>query len=91
MAESLRAKSRRDWSSDDNTNENIQLGCMLRIADATEKMAQRHTELMRDRDQYERWHREETARRKIAERQLSATKGQITKLRNKLAQIKVQA
>mgnify|MGYP003583070035 FL=1 len=75
MAESLRDKSRRNWANDDSSNEQIQLGCMLRIADATEKMALRHTELMRDRDQYERWFRDEAARRKSVERQLSAAKG----------------
>ncbi len=85
MAESLRAKSRREWVNDDSSIEQIQLGCMLRIADAIEKMAQRHTELIRDRDMYNRWYDEEVERRKIAERSLSAAKGQITKLRKKLA------
>lgn len=88
MSESLKDKSRRNWSNDNNSNENIQLGCMLRIADATEKMAQRHTDLIRERDTYNRWYDEEAQRRKTIERQLSAAKGQITKLKKQLAAAK---
>lgn len=88
MSESLKDKSRRNWSNDNNSNENIQLGCMLRIADATEKMAQRHTELIDQRDMYKRWYDEEAQRRKTIEYQLSAAKGQITKLKKQLAATK---
>lgn len=48
---SYREQSRIDWGLAEPgapmTVERIQLGAVLRIADATEKMAQRHTELLR--------------------------------------------
>jgi len=36
------------------TWQEVRDGALLRIADAVEKMAQRHTELIRERDYYER-------------------------------------
>ena len=88
MSESLRAKSRRDWANDSSTNEQIQLGCILRIADATEKMAQRHTELVRERDQFKAsvdYWRTEAER---VGRSNNALRGQITKLKKRLAESK---
>lgn len=85
MSESLRDKSRRIWANDSNTNEQIQLGCILRIADATEKMAQRHTELIRERDQFKSsmdYWRNEAER---MGRSNNALRGQITKLKKRLA------
>lgn len=44
-----------DWGTTTDAPLNIEqinLGAMLRIADATEKMAQRHTELIDQRDYY---------------------------------------
>lgn len=53
---SYRADSRINWGSDreGRSLEQINCGALLRIADATEKMAQRHTDLIRARDYYER-------------------------------------
>lgn len=36
------------------TTEQINIGCLLRIADATEKMAQRYDELINSRDYFKR-------------------------------------
>lgn len=50
-----REASRIFWGNEESeglTLEQINTGAVLRIADATEKMAQRHTELIRDRDYY---------------------------------------
>lgn len=85
MTESLRDKSRLNWLNESNSNENIQLGCMLRIADATEAMAKRHTELIDERDRYKRWYEQSNRERLLFERRVAALKGQITKLRNRLA------
>lgn len=86
MSDTMRAISRKDFTSaQGNTLEAMNAGSLQRIADATEKMALRHTELIRDRDMYERWYSDEVTRRKSLERQLSAAKGQITKLKRKLA------
>lgn len=85
MTEPLRDKSRRNWTSDDNATDYIKLGCLLRIADATEAMARRHTELIDERDKAKR--QAECWRRDAEHLGLSnrALKGQITKLKNKLA------
>lgn len=88
MAESLREKSRHNWTNDDNRNENIQLGCMLRIADATEKMAQDRTKLIAERDNAERhtkYWRQVAERIELSNRSL---KGQITKLKKQIAKAK---
>lgn len=82
MSETLRDLSKKTWFPSDNTLASINAGSMQRIADATEKMAQRHTDLMRDRDWYERAFKEAARDREALKRQLSAAKGQITKLRN---------
>lgn len=78
----LRDQSKKTWTAGDHTLESINAGSLQRIADATEKMAQRHTDLMRERDDFERRYKAAVAREFALERQLSAAKGQITKLRN---------
>lgn len=82
MSETLRDISKKTWTSDENTLASINAGSLQRIADATELMARRHTELIRERDNYERYYREAQQRNQQLERRLAAAKGQITKLRN---------
>lgn len=77
----FREASRGNFTSA-RTVEHINAGSLQRIADATEKMAQRYTDLIRDRDNYERYYREAVKRERQLERRLAAAKGQITKLRN---------
>lgn len=84
---SYREESRVDWGSASDrplTLEQINTGAILRIADATEKMAQRHTDLMAERDRYKRLYEQEANHNAFLQRQGSAYRGQITKLRNKL-------
>lgn len=81
MPETLRDLSKRTWTSSENTLESINAGSLQRIADATERMAQRHTELIRERDDYEHRYKAAIAREQRLERQLAASRGQITKLR----------
>lgn len=78
----MRDLSKKSWIARDSTLASINAGSLQRIADATEKMAQRHTELIRERDDYERWYKAAVAREQQLERRLAAAKGQITKLRN---------
>lgn len=59
MAEfkNYREESRRGWGNTQDqalSMEQITLGAVLRIADAVEKMAQRYTELIGQRDYWER-------------------------------------
>lgn len=84
MGETFKDSSRKTWASN-NTIEHINAGSLQRIADATEKMAQRHTDLMRERDQYKGWYEEERQRRVSKERSNHSLRGQITKLRKRLA------
>ncbi len=81
---SYRQASKMDWGSEESegvTLAQINTGAILRIADATEKMAQRHTDLMRDRDYWE-------LRAKDAERALETERHRSASLRGHLKRAK---
>ena len=59
----------------------IGLGFLLRITEAVEAMAENHKGLIRERDNYEKWFREEVQRRRQLERKISALRGHITRLK----------
>jgi hypothetical protein len=88
MSNSFRDASRQAWTPAtgyDITDNQIQIGCLQRIADATELMAKRHQELISEKERAEssaKYWREASDRR---DRQLIAARGQITKLKNRLA------
>lgn len=89
MSSSLKDYSRTEWGvavGHDITNEQIQIGCLQRIADATELMAKRHQELMDERDKFKRWWKEEQTRRENRDGSIRSLRGQITKLKNQLAE-----
>lgn len=88
MSDTYKKESRKEWHLAGDvkpSTEHIKLGCLQRIADATELMSKRHTDLMREKEQAENsrdyWRREaeRLTRSKIALR------GQITKLKRRLA------
>lgn len=87
MSKNLREETKLQWMTRPEQrgpdHEQLILGCLLRIADAVEKMAIRHTELMRDRDYYSREAESLRGRRDSLMRSNSALKGQITKLKKK--------
>ncbi len=83
----MREDSKREWTSN-GVVEHINIGSLQRIADATELMSKRYAELIRERDQFERWYKEATNRADRIGRRLSAAKGQITKLRNAAKEVK---
>ena len=62
----------------------IKESILLRIAEATELMAQNHKELIEDRDRYERWYREEQERRYGLEKTIAGLRGYITRLKKKV-------
>jgi hypothetical protein len=80
----LRESSKRNWSTPPvNSNgypgdENLKLGCLLRIADASELMARNITSIMAERDRYKDFYERE---HKFA----ISLRGQITKLKKQLA------
>lgn len=84
-------ESRKDWSriSPDGvkmSEDGIQLGAILRIADATEAMAKNHTELLAENARLKnsnQWLREEN---KKLINSITGYKGAITKLKNKINQ-----
>lgn len=83
-----REHSKGEWHRRDDqtpTLDQLKFGAIQRIADATEKMAQRHTELIAERDQFERQYNAAQNWSEIYRARLSAAKGQITKLRKKIA------
>ena len=77
----LRGSSVKNWTGN-GTVEDINAGSLQRIADATELIAKRYAELIRERDDFERRWRSTETRAQVLERRLSAAKGQITRLRN---------
>lgn len=85
MGENIKTMSRKEWSHDANSLEAINAGSLQRIADATEKMAQRHTELIRQRDDFERSANYWRGQSDQKDFNIRSLKGQVTKLRKKLA------
>jgi len=81
---SYRKESKTDWGRnvEGNIGQNqIQLGAILRIADALETIAHNYQSLMEDRDRYKRWYEEQWERTKKGNRRESALRGVITKLK----------
>lgn len=87
---SYRQRSKENWGETQEegeslTVEKIQLGAVLRIADATEAMAKRHVDLIDEAARLRRDLDRERGYQKLADYRLRAAKGQITKLKRQLA------
>ena len=81
---SFREESKRDYGrvTDAGLNKDeLQLGALLRIADATEVMAQNHVKLQNERDMYARWYKDSKARGERMARRIAALQGVITKMK----------
>lgn len=92
MSNSFKDQSRVSWQPVDNrqvTNEEIKIGALQRIADATEVMAQNHIKLQAERDQYKRWYEHEQKSSQRMARRIAALQGVITKLKKKAVVIPV--
>lgn len=83
-----REQSKRHWRRGDGQNptlEQLQFGAIQRIADATELMAKRHSELVAEAERHKNnsdyWER----RHDHMARRLIAARGQITKLKKQIA------
>lgn len=89
-------KNFKEWSKDNwfrsddalPTNEQLQIGCLQRIADATEATAKNYNNLLMDKERFERWYHEERAKREKLERGIIAHKANYTRLKNKLEAMK---
>lgn len=85
--------SKRNWvagNGEQSSNEQIQIGCLQRIADATEAMAINHTKLIDEnkwlaasRKQYREWN-------ESLERSNAALKGHLTRLKKKIALLEAE-
>lgn len=77
------------------TESEIQTGCMQRVADATEKMADGFQAILytlkkaeADRDAYQRWYHEQASLVKQREHTIRTLKGVITKSRKEVSRLK---
>lgn len=64
-------------------DDQVKLGAILRIADSMETMAKNHQDLVRDRDQYRAYWKEELANKRILLHQIAGLKGHLKKLKKK--------
>lgn len=62
-------------------DKNIELGCLMRIADATEKMASNYQRMENDLAMYKRWYENEVASVKRLVRSNNALKGHLNRLK----------
>lgn len=78
---SYREESKSSWGreTDGLNNEEIKLGAILRIADATEKMAVNFVPLQMEHDRWKRWYDEELTKTRKLRRANSALKGLLKK------------
>ncbi|MFZ3193710.1 MAG: hypothetical protein WA154_10975 [Moraxellaceae bacterium] len=88
MGQSLRAASKIEWvsTSESLTLEQINTGSLLRIADSLEKVAIRHTELMRERDYWERECRAAREDRDALRRSNASLRGHMKRVKAKKEQ-----
>ena len=77
-----RELSKQEWGSGQSaTAEQLQLGAIQRIADATEKMASNYTAMERELATYKRWHAENQATIASIVRSNNALRGHLKRLR----------
>lgn len=83
MSKNLREESRVQYitRADLATSDELKLGAILRIADATEAMAKNYVGLQNDRDWYRNAYENQCARTDELQRRINALKGVITKMK----------
>jgi hypothetical protein len=81
MATDFRKMSKTEYSSEAHTTDNINIGSLQRIADATELMAKNYQSLLNDVKYYKERYNESLDTRKKLIRRISALRGAITRLK----------
>lgn len=83
----LRECSKKAYLATNNSPsfQDVQTGALMRIADATEKMAQNVTRLQDERDKFRLLYNDARRERDYITRQRTAYRGVITKLKRRLA------
>jgi hypothetical protein len=84
----LKDISRKKFYCKENTYEAINCGLLQRIADAAELMARNYKKLIEERDLYYKYFCDERSEVHYRDLSISALRGQITKLKKKLASVK---
>jgi hypothetical protein len=86
MSKTYREESRKDWYREEGlpTTDQLKLGCLQRIADATETMARRYSDLLYERDDYKKRYEGACLHNDASNRRIAALRGVITKLKKKL-------
>lgn len=82
-----REESRKNYGTNDEgtlNRDQLNTGCMLRIADAIEKIAINHQQLINERDNYKRWYEGEQYDNNILRKRIYSMKGVITKLKKQI-------
>lgn len=89
MRSYFREQSRGNWFTDSGKpdTEQLSLGCLQRIADATEVMSKNYADLIRQRDWYERQMKRERELREQRDRTIAALRGVITRLKRKAVEM----
>ena len=84
MSKTFRELSKTKWIAKTEDREAIRLGCMLRIADATEAMSKNHIQLQSDYDYMKKSRDYYRNQYHLSEKRIAAYKGHTTRLKNKL-------
>lgn len=83
---SYRKESRINYGTSRNTDslnlEELQTGCLMRIADATEKMASNFTQLQNEVERYKRIQAKHVSEIATLEKRVAAYKGLVKRLKN---------
>jgi hypothetical protein len=81
--------SRSKWTSTGVSIESIpnqvKIGSLQRIAAACEKISDGLNSVIRERDQYKRWYEQERKSHVLLQKQISTLRGQVTKLKRRVA------
>lgn len=82
---SLREDSKTEYrkSAETINRDEIKIGCLQRIADATEVMAKRYQDLIDERDKYKRWYESSLKTEEYQLRRISALRGVITRMKKR--------
>lgn len=77
-------QSRLNWytNADKLDIEQLKFGAILRIADSLEKIEKRYSDLINEKERFEKWYREECDRNRKLNKKISGIKSHTTRLKN---------
>lgn len=80
----FKEQSKREWfTTQPVTNDDIQTGCLMRIADATELMAKNYVQMQNEMNNYKRWFKEEQEISQHLRKSNAALRGVINKMKKR--------